>query len=195
MGAPTERHDEDEELVQRTLARQTDAFGQLYEKYRERVFRVAFHFVHNQTDALDLCQEAFVRAYESLATFRGQSRFSTWLMRIAANTCVDHCRHARVRRAGELDERMVTGDERVPSTTANPNPAQGLEREEARAALDAAIAQLSPEHRAVFVLHAVEGMSYEEIAQAIGCPIGTVMSRLHYARKRLRGLLAWLDRG
>jgi RNA polymerase sigma-70 factor (ECF subfamily) len=194
MSAVEDRHDDDAELVRRTLSKERDAFGELYERHRERVFRVAYHFVHNKADALDLCQEIFVRAYESLASFKGEARFSTWLMRIASNTSVDFCRQARVRRAGELDERTIAGDERLPSTTTTPRPTAGLEREEARAALEAAIAQLTPEHRAVFVLHAVEEMSYQEIAQAVGCPIGTVMSRLHYARKRLRGLLAWFDR-
>jgi len=193
MGA-SERQFEDEELVRRTLASHTDAFAELYERHRERVYRVAYHYVHNKNDALDLCQEVFVRAYESLATFKGQARFSTWLVRIALNTCVDFCRHARVRQAGEFDERTVSADERHPEATAVPNPGQGLEREELRAALDAAVAQLSPEHRDVFILHAVEGMSYQDIAEALGCPVGTVMSRLHYARKRLRGLLAWLKR-
>ncbi|MFP4057571.1 MAG: RNA polymerase sigma factor [Candidatus Brocadiia bacterium] len=189
-----DRHDEDAELVAEALAEKPDAFAKLYEKYRQRVYRVAYHFVHNKADALDLCQDVFVRAYEALDTFKGEARFSTWLLRIASNTCVDFCRQAKVRRAGELDERTMSGDERVPQTTATPNPTRGLEREEIRMALDEAVAQLTPEHRAVFVLHAVEEMSYQEIAEAVGCPVGTVMSRLHYARQRLRGLLAWLKR-
>lgn len=176
------------------MAKDAEAFAQLYERYRDRVYRVAYHFVHNKADALDLCQEVFVRAYQALAGFRGQSRFSTWLLRIASNTCIDHCRAAGVRKASELDEQFVVGDERVPGSKEPFNPAQGLERKELRAALDAAMARLSPEHRAVFVLHAVEGMSYKDIAEAVGCPIGTVMSRLHYARKRLQGLLAWVKR-
>ena len=192
--ATADRHDEDAELVQRALGSDAEAFGQLYERYRERVYRVAYHFVHNKADALDLAQEAFLRAYQSLATFQGRSRFSTWLLRIASNTCVDFCRSARVRRAGELDERTMTDDQRNPGTKDTPDPGRGLEREELREAMAAAIEQLSPEHRAVFVLHAVEGMSYRDIAQSVGCPIGTVMSRLHYARKRLRGLLAWVKK-
>jgi RNA polymerase sigma-70 factor, ECF subfamily len=194
MSAEAGRPDEDAELVRRAMAKDTDAFGQLYERHRERVYRVAYHFVRNQTDALDLCQEAFVRAYEALPSFAGKARFSTWLLRIAANTSVDFCRSATVRRAGTLGENLGTGDERVPASKEPFNPAKGLERQELRVALDAALSQLSPEHRAAFVLHAVEGMSYKEIAETIGCPIGTVMSRLHYARKRLQGLLAWVKR-
>ena len=151
-------------------------------------------FVGNHEDTLDISQEVFVRAFESLASFKRQSRFSTWLMRIASNTCVDHVRQAKVRRAGELDEGATGSDQRIPGGATPPDPARGPEQQEARAAIDAAIAQLSPEHRTVFVLHAVEGMTYQEVADAVGCPIGTVMSRLHYARKRLQGLLAWLKK-
>jgi RNA polymerase sigma-70 factor (ECF subfamily) len=187
-------HLEDEELVQRALASQSDAFAELYERYRELVYRIAFRYAHNKADALDLCQDIFVKAYESLSSFKGEARFKTWLTRIASNTCVDFFRHARVRRAGELDEQTMDTDLRTQGGRANPRPSEGLEREEIQEAVDAAVAQLSPEHREVFVLNAVEGLTYQEIAEAVGCPVGTVMSRLHYARKRLRGLLAWLNK-
>jgi len=193
MGA-ADRHDEDAELVRRTLANEPDAFAQLYEQHRDGVYRLAYHFVHNTQDALDLCQEIFVRAFESLPSFQGRSRFRTWLMRIASNTCIDFVRQAKVRRAGELDEHTTDRDQRVPGGGGPPEPSRGPEQEEMRAAIDAAVAQLSADHRAVFLLHAVEGMTYQEIAEAVDCPVGTVMSRLHYARKRLQGLLAWLKK-
>jgi len=189
-----DRHVEDDQLVLRTLGSDTEAFAELYERHRERVFRIAYRFVHNQADALDLCQEVFVKAYESLASFRGQARFSTWLTRIASNTCVDYIRQASVRRAGELDEQTMDTDLRNPGAHSTPEPGARMERAEMRVALEAAVAQLSPDHRQVFLLHAAEGLKYEEIAEAVGCPIGTVMSRLHYARKRLRSLLAWLKK-
>jgi RNA polymerase sigma-70 factor (ECF subfamily) len=189
-----DRHVEDAELVARTLKNDTGAFGELYERYRERVYGIAFRFARNKADALDLCQEVFVKAYESLAAFKGEARFSTWVTRIAANTCVDFCRHAEVRRAVEFDEEATTRDLRSPVDRSNQRPTEGLEREEMRVAIDAAVAQLSPDHREVFILHAVKGMTYEEIAKVVGCPIGTVMSRLHYARKRLQGLLTWLTK-
>ncbi len=194
MGAADRQHDADGETVQRALAGDADAFADIYTAYRERVYRLAYHFVHNQQDALDLCQEAFVRAFESLPSFKGRSRLSTWLMRIASNTCIDHLRQAKVRRAGGLDEHTVTGDARVPGRRTPADPTRGPESQEAQAAIEAAIERLSPEHRAVFVLHAVEGLTYQEIADVVGCPVGTVMSRLHYARKRLQGLLAWLKK-
>jgi len=184
----------DEELVERTLAGRTAAFAELYERHREQVYLIAYRFVGNKADALDLCQEVFVKAYEALATFRGQAKFSTWLTRIASNTCLDHRRHAQVRRAGQFDTNSVKSDYRLPSHKKGEQPAERAERAELRAAIDAAVAQLSPEHREAFVLHAVEGLTYEEIARRVGCPIGTVMSRLHYARKRLRGLLTWLEK-
>jgi len=177
--AAEDRHDEDLALVRDTLDHVEGAFAALYEKYRERVYRVAYHFVHNKADALDLCQDAFVRAYQSLRSFEHRSRFSTWLMRIASNTCIDHIRSQKVRRAGELDEQFVTKDERNPGDGDAPNPARNLERAELREQIDAAVGELSPEHRAVFVLHAVDGLTYQEIAETMDVPIGTVMSRLH----------------
>ena len=189
-----DRQAKDEDLVLQTLEGEADAFAQLYERHRERVYHIAFRYVHNKADALDLCQEVFVKAYESLASFKGQARFGTWLTRIASNTSVDHIRQARVRRAGELDEGFVHTDLRVPGLREGREPSERLEREEMRVALEAAVDQLSPEHREVFILHATEGLTYEEIAETVGIPIGTVMSRLHYARKRLKGLLAWLKK-
>lgn len=194
MAAADPHRDEDAELVRRAAAHDADAFGKLYETHRERVFRLAYRFVHNKPDALDLCQEVFVRAFESLPRFEGRSRFTTWLMRIAHNTCIDHLRQGRVRKAGELDEQYTTGDERVPGHREAPDPTRGVGDQEIQTAIDAAVAQLSPEHRAAFVLHAVEGLTYQEIAETVGCPVGTVMSRLHYARRRLQGLLAWLKK-
>lgn len=185
-------HVSDEELVERSLAGGGDAFAALYERHRERVFRIAYRLVRNQADALDLCQDVFVKAFDALPTFKGQAKFSTWLTRVAWNTCVDHLRQAKVRQAGELDEGAVSSDLRVPERGGPSSPSEGLEREELAVAIDAALAQLSPEHRQVFLLHAAEGLKYEEIAEVAGCPMGTVMSRLHYARKRLRSLLSWL---
>ncbi len=184
----------DEELVEQALASRTDAYAQLYARHRERVFRIVCRFARDKSEALDLCQEVFVKAFESLPTFERRARFTTWLTRIASNACVDHCRQAAVRRAAELDEESVTGDLRVPARAVSPSPTEALERQELGVAINAAIAKLSPEHRQVFLLHAVEGLTYEEIASVAGCPIGTVMSRLHYARKHLRGLLGPLGK-
>ncbi|MFW6161659.1 MAG: RNA polymerase sigma factor, partial [Planctomycetota bacterium] len=176
MGSANRKHDEDGDLVQRAVAGDADAMAALYETHRERVYRIAYHYVHNQQDALDLCQEVFVRAFESLASFEGRARFSTWLMRIATNTCIDHLRYHKARKHGELDEHLVTGDQRVPGHRTVPDPTGGLERQEVRAAIDAAVDRLTPEHRTVFVLHAVEGLTYREIAEVMDCPVGTVMS-------------------
>jgi RNA polymerase sigma-70 factor (ECF subfamily) len=194
MGAADQQHDEDAALVERAAAGDTDAFGQLYAAHRERVYRLAYRYVHNQQDALDLCQEVFVRAFEALGGFRGDARFSTWLLRIATNTCIDHLRHSRVRQHGELDEQWVTDDARLPGQRTAPDPSRGLRRDEIAQAIEGALAQLSEDHRTVFVLHEMEGLTYHEIAETVGIPVGTVMSRLHYARQRLRGLLAWWER-
>jgi len=194
MAEADSHHDEDAEQVGLAAAGDADAFAQLYTTHRERVYRLAYHYVHNQPDALDLCQEVFVRAFEALPGFKGEARFRTWLMRIASNTCIDHLRHGRLRKTAELDEHLITSDVRLPGVRSAPDPTAGAERGELRAAIEAAVAKLSPEHRDVFVLHDVEGLTYQEVAETIGCPVGTVMSRLHYARRRLQGLLAWLNR-
>lgn len=175
----------DDDLVARARAADTAAFAELYRRHRERVYRVAYRFCGNKNDALDMCQETFVKAFESLGSFRGSSSFATWLTRITTNTCVDFSRHARVRQSVPLDEHYMGSD-----ATREPRPTEALERQEIRQAVEAALEKLTPEHRAAFVLHTFEGLTYQEIAETVGCPVGTVMSRLHYARQRLRGLLA-----
>ncbi len=147
---------------------------------------VALAVVHNQDDALELAQETFVRAFENLSKFESRSSFSTWLYRIAANLAIDFWRregrHSVLR--GEDAENELA---KLPSgigdsfTTAS--------RTELRNRLDEALQQLTPEHRAVILLREVEGLSYDEISEVLQCPRGTIMSRLHYARTRLRGIL------
>jgi RNA polymerase sigma-70 factor (ECF subfamily) len=142
--------------------------------------------VHNQQDALELAQETFVRAFENLANFESRSSFSTWLYRIAANLAIDlrrrEGRHAIVR--GEEAESEI---DRLPSSTGD--SFTEFSRSELNRRLRAALGELTPEHRAVILLREVEGLSYDEISEILQCPRGTVMSRLHYARNRLRARL------
>jgi RNA polymerase sigma-70 factor (ECF subfamily) len=142
--------------------------------------------VHNTDDALELAQETFVRAYENLGSFESRSSFSTWLYRIAANLAIDlrrrEGRHSIVR--GDEAEIEI---ERLPSTMGD--SFAEFSRGELNRRLSAALNELTPEHRAVILLREVEGLGYDEISDILQCPRGTVMSRLHYARNRLRAIL------
>lgn len=142
--------------------------------------------VHNQDDALELAQETFVRAFENLHGFESRSSFSTWLYRIAANLAIDFWRREgryNVLRGEDAEHEL----NKLPSACGDSFTAAN--RSELGERLGKALQQLTPEHRAVILLREVEGLSYDEIGEALQCPRGTVMSRLHYARNRLRGIL------
>jgi RNA polymerase sigma-70 factor, ECF subfamily len=187
---PLETSGSDErELIERCLAGDASAFEPLVERYRQRVWRLAYQLLRDREEAWDCAQEAFVRAFHSLGSFRGQSAFYTWLFRITVNVATDRqrARAAQARAFGA--ERMP--EEEWARTTADPGaqPDQSAvqleQRERIRQALDA----LPPKARTIIMLSDVEGLSYREITEVLGCPIGTVMSRLHNARKRLKTLL------
>ncbi|HTP42715.1 MAG TPA: sigma-70 family RNA polymerase sigma factor [Nitrospiria bacterium] len=181
----------DEELVARIRDGESSAFRMLVERHYQKVFGLAMSMVRNRDDALDLTQEAFLHVHRSIGGFRYSAKFSTWLYRIVTNLCIDH-----FRRAGRFPQtvELAPADENDSSSAQWPDPSaerpdDAVHRSEMRRALEQAFAQLSPPHRAVMALRELEGLSYEEIAAVLGCSIGTVMSRLHYARKRLQSLL------
>jgi RNA polymerase sigma-70 factor, ECF subfamily len=181
------RQDGDEaELIERAAKGDAQAFGQLVERYQRRVVGVAMAVVHNQDDAIELAQETFIRAYENLSKFESRSSFSTWLYRIAANLSIDFRRREGrhvVLRGADADNEF----NRIP--TDQGDSFKEASRTELSARLREALGELTPEHRAVILLREVEGLSYDEISDVLQCPRGTVMSRLHYARGRLRGIL------
>jgi RNA polymerase sigma-70 factor (ECF subfamily) len=151
-----------------------------------------FQMLRNEDDAWDLAQDGFVKAWKSLANFRGQSSFYTWLYRIMANVGLDWLRRRHVKGEAEFDDNIGPNRIEVAAPTAPKpimQPAERLADAEIRARVDAAIAKLSPEHRSAIVLREMEGLDYQEIADAMGTSIGTVMSRLFYARKKLQSLL------
>jgi RNA polymerase sigma-70 factor (ECF subfamily) len=175
------------------------AFEKLFLKYRQRVFGAAWRVLHDEDAALDVVQDAFVRAYEELGSLRGETRFYPWLRRIAVNLAIDRLRHVRRGVEVPFDEAQFGKGEDADSArargergerSAQADPARRAELSEFGEDLRAALHKLSPAHRAVFMLHAAEGMTYQEIADALACNIGTVMSRLFYARRRLQELLA-----
>ena len=182
----------DEELVEEVRRGEPSAFRRLVERHYQKVFGLAMGMVRNRDDALDLTQETFLHVHRSLRGFRFSAKFSTWLYRIVTNLCIDHFR--RLGRSPQTIELppMAESDE-APMEWPDPaaeRPDDAMHRSELRQALERAFDQLSPPHRAVMVLRELEGLSYEEIAAVLGCSLGTVMSRLHYARKRLQVLLA-----
>jgi len=183
---------DDLELVRRAQSGETKAFDELVTKYRTRVYAMIYQMVRNEQDAWDLAQDGFFKAWKSLDKFRFQSSFYTWLYRIVTNVSIDWLRKKQVRAEGEFDETQVQPDIE-PTADITPkgdvSPERQLERGELRERLDAAIARLSPEHRQVILLKEIDGLQYHEIADVVGCSIGTVMSRLFYARKKLQSML------
>ncbi|MGB3051828.1 MAG: sigma-70 family RNA polymerase sigma factor [Polyangiales bacterium] len=186
----------DDDLVQRLQAGDTAAFRALFDKYHRRAFAVAMGVVKNEDDALDAVQEAFVRVHKNIHKFEGSSSFYTWLYRIVMNVSIDHVRRTSRRKNLDFDERTlheeseVAGDGALVPSVANANPGKAALRRELGSAIQAALQQLPEHHRAVIILREIEGMSYEEMAEALEVPKGTVMSRLFHARKKMQASLA-----
>jgi len=174
------------ELLERARNGDSQAFGALVERYQRRVVGVAQAVVHNQDDAVELAQETFVRAYENLSKFESRSSFSTWLYRIAANLAIDFRRR-------EGRHQVLRGEDAETEINRIPSPRGDSYQETARTELsqriNGALKELTSEHRAVILLREVEGLSYDEISDVLQVPRGTVMSRLHYARSRMREIL------
>jgi RNA polymerase sigma-70 factor, ECF subfamily len=187
QGAPNDR-----ELVRRCQAGDSSAFNDLVTRYRSKVFTMVYGMVQNEQDAWDLVQESFLKAWRSIHQFKVQSSFYSWLYRIAINVTTEALRRKGVRGEAEFDDRIAPRNVDPASRTtplATPPPHRKLEQNEIRQRIDEATGQLSPEHRAVFLMKELEDFQYNEIAEILDCSIGTVMSRLFYARKKLQTLL------
>ena len=183
---------DDVELVKRCQAGDSSAFNDLITRYRSKVFTMIYGMVQNEQDAWDLAQEGFLKAWKSIHRFKGESSFYTWLYRIMTNVTIDSLRRKGIRGEAEFDDRIAPvnvepGSRTTPSSSPLPN--KKLEFQEIRGRIDEAIAKLSPEHRAVIVMKEIEDLQYSEIAEILSCSLGTVMSRLFYARKKLQSLL------
>jgi len=178
--------------VRRARAGDHDAFRILVERYQGRAFRLALRILRSEDAARDAVQEAFVKAYTGLARFEERSSFFTWLYRLVTNQCIDMRRREHAERRADWGEAEVPLEEaalRLAPEAENvlPElPADAFARKELRESLDAAIGELPEAARATLLLREVDGLSYAEIAEAQGIPRGTVMSRLHYARRRLQ---------
>ena len=186
----------DHDLVQRVQAGDSEAFRALFDKYHRRAFAVAMGVVKNEDDALDAVQEAFVKVHKNIHKFQGSSSFYTWLYRIVMNVSIDHVRRTSRRKSLDFDERAlheeseVAGDGALVPSVTDANPGKAALRRELGGAIQAALQELPEHHRAVIVLREIEGMSYEEMAETLGVPKGTIMSRLFHARKKMQNALA-----
>ena len=166
------------------------AFEELVARHRDKIYARAFSMIRNEEDAIDLSQEAWVKAWQRLKQFQGDSSFVTWMTRIVINLCLDQLRKQKRQRAESiehLDEELGGVERQMPTVTINPT--EGLERSELRARIDRALNLLSHEHRTVLILHEFEDLEYKEIAKRMECSIGTVMSRLFYARRKMANLM------
>lgn len=172
----------DDQLIEAALKGDSAAFGSLVQKYQDRLYNTVLHLVGSAEDARDVVQDAFVKAFLKLETFRRTSAFYTWLYRIAFNTAMSGGRRRRPVRS--LDERRDCGEE--PVDTEGAAPGDRLEQEELAGQVRAALDTLSDEHRVVIVLRDLDGRGYDEIAAILELPVGTVRSRLHRARMQLR---------
>jgi RNA polymerase sigma-70 factor (ECF subfamily) len=178
----------DEQLLERYQAGERPALEELFRRYRQPAYRVAYRLLGNEADALDAVQEGFVKALTHLHGFQGRSSFKTWFLRVVSNAALDLGRQRGRREAVPLDAGH-NGDALPPQLQAADESGRGLERADLRTLLDRALATLSEVQRQTFVLYADAGLSYREVAEAMGTSIGTVMSRLYYARQKLRAYL------
>jgi RNA polymerase sigma-70 factor (ECF subfamily) len=187
LEAPPSVSTPDEVLVRRARGREADAREELFQRYRGEAYRVAYRFLGHEQDALDAIQDAFIKAFSGLDEFDGRCAFRFWLLRIVANSALDWGRRRKRRAAYSLGD----GASVLPEPACEDDPARGMQQQDLRRALDKALGRLSPKIRTTFILFAETGFSYKEIAETQGVPIGTVMSRINAARKKLQQALDW----
>jgi RNA polymerase sigma-70 factor (ECF subfamily) len=179
-------------LVSQAREGDTRAFGELARRYEGKIFRLAQHVTNNREDAEDVLQETFMKAYEHLDQFKGDSKFYTWIVRIAVNQALMKLRRRKTDKSVSLDEQIDTGEDTIVREIAawDEDPEQRFSREELGEILDHAVESLEPPYRSVFVLRDVEELSTEETADALGLSIPAVKSRLLRARLQLREKLS-----
>jgi RNA polymerase sigma-70 factor (ECF subfamily) len=178
----------EEDLITRSQNGDIDAFEELVAKYERKVYAIAYRFMGNPEDAGDLTQEAFLKAYQSIKSFRQEASFSTWICRIVSNVCRDQLRKNKRQSQNSLDEDVWLEEGTVQKQLKDqrPTPDEVYESKELKEYLQGLINNLNPEYKMVVILRDIQGYSYEEIAQILDCSLGTVKSRLNRARKALR---------
>lgn len=176
--------DEDILLVERFKKGEKRAFDELVNKYKKRIYYLAYSLTNNHADALDLSQEAFIKAYGAIHRFGERSSFYTWLYRITVNICLNHLKKEARKKEVSFDERIV-----VAQVDWWSNPKKALENKELQEDLTRAIDSLPPRQKAVFTLRHLEGLSYKDIASILGCSIGNIKANLFQALQKLRDRL------
>jgi RNA polymerase sigma-70 factor (ECF subfamily) len=183
---------DDHRLIAECLKGRTAAFGELMRRHQDRLYNTVFRMLHSAEDAQDVVQEAFLHAYQSLDSFKGDAQFFTWLCRIAMNTAISL---RRKRRAVVPIEAGPNGESGIdpPDESDEADPSHGMAQAEQGRRIHQALGRLSGEHRSVLVMKDMEGLKYEQMADLLGVPIGTIRSRLHRARLELRAILEESD--
>jgi RNA polymerase sigma-70 factor, ECF subfamily len=193
FGASGSQESEDDTLVVRAQSGEMAAYDILVLRHRNRIFAMIRNMTHNDADAWDLSQEVFIKAWYALPAFEAKAKFTTWLYRISHNVVYDWNRRRKHEYVAELNDEVLQGISIDASAIAIPHvgdsPDRRMEMSELKKKIEVAFEKISPEHRQIVILKDVQGLSYKEIAEVTGCTIGTVMSRLFYARQKLQTLL------
>jgi len=182
----------DDELVLKAQQGNLHAFDMLVERYHGKIYGLTYNMTSNREDAEDLTQDVFVKAYEALPRFRGKSSFYTWLYRIAVNKTINYRKKRNRKRALSLDQfdQEIKNDDIYHELTSKGSPLRNLSLSELQIKLNEALQNLSEKHRTVVVMHDMQGIPHEEIAKVVGASVGTVRSRLFYARRQMQAELA-----
>jgi RNA polymerase sigma-70 factor (ECF subfamily) len=176
---------EENEMISRCQQGDQEALKEIFDQYHKKVYRIAYGVVRQREEALDIVQEVFIKLFRSIKNFKGKSHFYTYLYRMVMNTAIDHVRKTGRQFISSLDEEGSF----EPSDELEKGPERILLQKELEERVKGAMEKLPAEQRAALIFRDVEGLSYQEMAEAMGCSIGTVMSRLHYGRKRIQELL------
>jgi RNA polymerase sigma-70 factor (ECF subfamily) len=176
---------EETEMISRCQQGDQEALKEIFDKYHKKVYRIAYGVVRQREEALDIVQEVFIKLFRSIKNFKGRSHFYTYLYRMVMNTAIDHARKTGKQTISSLDQEGSF----QPSDDLEKGPERILLQKELEERVKLAMDKLPAEQRAALIFRDVEGLSYQEMAEAMGCSIGTVMSRLHYGRKRIQELL------
>ncbi len=176
---------EETEMISRCQRGDQEALKEIFDKYNKKVYRIAYGVVRQREEALDIVQEVFIKLFHSIKNFKGKSHFYTYLYRMVMNTAIDHARKTGKQIISSLDQEGSF----QPPDDLEKGPERILLQKELEERVKLAMDKLPAEQRAALIFRDVEGLSYQEMAETMGCSIGTVMSRLHYGRKRMQELL------
>ena len=173
------------ELISRCQQGDQDALKEIFDQYHKKVYRIAYGVVRQREDSLDIVQDVFIKLFRSIQNFKGKSKFYTYLYRLALNTAIDHVRKTGKYAVSSLDQEGIP----QPAEESEKRPDRILLHKELEGRVNLAMKKIPIDQRTALLLREVEGLSYQEMAEAMGCSIGTVMSRLHYGRKKMQELL------